>query len=393
MYKKLDFVKRTKLSAGTTLIKFGENVELTAVYMGKCEDLSHSFKIDNAKLDFEITKILWKSCSGDKEYDVTNRYDKSKKTFLSLFPPNLFTHKFFTFYISANIQLKKDHFAIYHLQIPVNQFENLKFDQSIKSEIVLPNHDNSKFTYYVTEIAKSKIELFIANPYDVEIQGKKGNFKAEYECKNDIDIEILFVFGQSYLNTKKIATSPQTAFDESPPQSRLGSRIPFELPNEPKLSNNIFPDAFLIASDKTKIPCHRCILAKFSNVFAELFNAISNHPVKINAKDFDAKTIQSALGFLYGKTDSIKGKENKIFKFAVKYNIKMLMDACCTYFEESVNPSNVCELIKIAYSNKFEKLKQKCLKILVEKKKEINPRKFAELPKNILIDFFTLFNL
>uniref|UniRef100_A0A914Q540 BTB domain-containing protein n=1 Tax=Panagrolaimus davidi TaxID=227884 RepID=A0A914Q540_9BILA len=71
----------------------------------------------------------------------------------------------------------------------------------------------------------------------------------------------------------------------------------------------------------------------------------------------------------------------------------MLMDACCTYFEESVNPSNVCELIKIAYSNNFEELKQKCLKILVEKKKEINPRKFAELPKNILIDFFTLFNL
>uniref|UniRef100_A0A914QMH2 BTB domain-containing protein n=1 Tax=Panagrolaimus davidi TaxID=227884 RepID=A0A914QMH2_9BILA len=347
MYKKFDFVRRTTLSTGTTLIKFGENVELTAVYVG---NRYNSFKIDNPKLDFEIKKII-----DDEERDITYRYDKSKKTFVPYLSSNSFEY---TFYISAIIQLKPVPSDIYHykLRIPADEFKNLKLDNLIKAEIVLTDHDNSKFTYYVTKIAPSTIELFIENPYDVEIQGKKGNFKAEYESKKDINVELSFVFGQSYLIMKKIATPSRikisknektkelqpneqfhNAIDGSPPQSRLGSPIPFELPNEPKLSNDIFPDAFLIASDKTEIPCHRCILAKFSGVFVELFNAISNHPVKINAEDFDAKTIQSALGFLYGKTDSIKGKENEVLKFALKYNIKMLKDSCIQKISKNSN--------------------------------------------------------
>uniref|UniRef100_A0A914QL57 BTB domain-containing protein n=1 Tax=Panagrolaimus davidi TaxID=227884 RepID=A0A914QL57_9BILA len=344
MYKKYDFVKSAVLSADTTLIKFGENVELTAIYVG---NRYNSFKIDNPKLDYEITKIL-----DDEEHDVTYRYDKSKK----IFDPYLSSKSFeYTFHISAIIQLKPVPSDIYHyqLRIPSNEFENLKLDNFIKAEIVLTDHENSKFTYFITKIAQSKIELFIENPYDIEIQGKKGNFKAEYESKKDIDVELSFVFGQSYLIMKKIATPPRTkiskneeikelqqnqqfhnAIDGSPPQSRPGSPIPFELPNEPKLSNELFPDAFLIASDKTKIPCHRYILAKFSNVFVELFNAISNHPAIINVEDFDAEIIKASVDFLYGKTDSIKGKEMEVFKFALKYNIKMLKDACCKYFEE-----------------------------------------------------------
>uniref|UniRef100_A0A914QPD7 BTB domain-containing protein n=1 Tax=Panagrolaimus davidi TaxID=227884 RepID=A0A914QPD7_9BILA len=395
MLIKFDFVKRTKLSADTTLINLLQDVELTVVYRGKFEDGYHSYKIENPKLDFEITKISYKKYFGDKEYDITNKYDKSKKTFVTYFPPDSSTENkyLYTFYISANIQLDPDRFAIYQLRIPANKFESLELHNFIEAEIILPDHYNLEFTYYVKKISPSKIELFIVNPYDVEIEGNNGHFSAEYESKKDIDVEILFVFGQSYLNTKKIGISPQTANDESRPQSRLGSPIPFQLPNELKLSNDIFPDAFLIASDKTKIPCHRCILAKFSNVFVELLNTISNLPAIINVEEFNAQTIQSALEFLYGKIDSIKGKENEIFKFAVKYNIKMLIDACCKYFEESVNPSNVCELIQIAYLHDFEELKQKFSKVLVEKKKEIDAKKIADLPKNILVEFLTLLNL
>uniref|UniRef100_A0A914PN18 BTB domain-containing protein n=1 Tax=Panagrolaimus davidi TaxID=227884 RepID=A0A914PN18_9BILA len=391
MLIKFDFVKRIQLSADTTLINLLQDVEMTVVYMGKCES-GYSFKIENPKLDFEITKISYKKYFGNTEYDITNKYDKSKKTFVTYFPPDSSTENkyLYTFYISANIQLDPDRFAIYQLRIPANKFESLELHNFIEAEIVLPDHDNLEFTYYVKKISPSKIELFIVNPYDVEIEGNNGHFSAEYESKKDIDVEILFVFGQSYLNTKKIGISPQNAIDESRPQSILGSPIPFELLNEPKFSNDIFPDAFLIASDKTKIPCHRCVLAKFSNVFVEILNTISNYPAIINVEDFDAETIKASMEFLYGKNESINGKEMEVCKFAVKYNIKMLMDACCLYFEESVNPSNVCELIQIAYSNNFEELKQKCLKILAEKRKQIDPRKYHDLPKNILIDAFCL---
>uniref|UniRef100_A0AC35GKW1 Uncharacterized protein n=1 Tax=Panagrolaimus sp. PS1159 TaxID=55785 RepID=A0AC35GKW1_9BILA len=129
--------------------------------MEKFEYGYHCFKIENPKLNFEITKISYTSYFGE-ECDITNRYDKSKKTFVTITSPNLFTY---TFYISANIQLKPDHFAIYQLRIPGDEFKNLKLYNFIKAEIVLPNHDNSKFTYYVKKISPSKVELLIQNRY------------------------------------------------------------------------------------------------------------------------------------------------------------------------------------------------------------------------------------
>uniref|UniRef100_A0A914PE00 Uncharacterized protein n=1 Tax=Panagrolaimus davidi TaxID=227884 RepID=A0A914PE00_9BILA len=78
----------------------------------------------------------------------------------------------------------------------------------------------------------------------------------------------------------------------------------------------------------------------------------------------------------------------KVFKFAVKFGIHDLIDECRSIFEESVDSTNVCEFIQIAYSNNFDELKQKCLKILAKKKEEIDSTKIAELPKNILSDAF-----
>uniref|UniRef100_A0A914PUT9 Uncharacterized protein n=1 Tax=Panagrolaimus davidi TaxID=227884 RepID=A0A914PUT9_9BILA len=162
MYKKFDFVKKTKLSAGKTFIKFGESAVLRAVYIGKFENGYHCFKIGNPKLDFEIMKIF-----DVVERDMTNKYDKSKKTFVTYLSPD----STYTFHISANIQLKPDRFTNYQLHIPADEFRNLKLRNFIEAEIVLPDHDNLKFTYYVKKIAPSKVELFIVNPYDVEIQG------------------------------------------------------------------------------------------------------------------------------------------------------------------------------------------------------------------------------
>uniref|UniRef100_A0A914PK95 BTB domain-containing protein n=1 Tax=Panagrolaimus davidi TaxID=227884 RepID=A0A914PK95_9BILA len=78
----------------------------------------------------------------------------------------------------------------------------------------------------------------------------------------------------------------------------------------------------------------------------------------------------------------------EVFKFAVKFGIQDLIDACVSYFEESVDSTNVCEFVQIAYSYNFEDLKQKCLKILVEKKEEMDSTKIAELDKNILFDVY-----
>uniref|UniRef100_A0A914PH62 Uncharacterized protein n=1 Tax=Panagrolaimus davidi TaxID=227884 RepID=A0A914PH62_9BILA len=107
-------------------------------------------------------------------------------------------------------------------------------------------------------------------------------------------------------------------------------------------------------------------------------------------KDFDVDTITAALDFMRFKPDSIVGKEFSILEFATKYNIPKLMESCsinANYL--TVTKTNVIEFIQIAYDYNLEKLKQKCLKFLAEKKKEIDIAK-SKLPYNILIDLINV---
>uniref|UniRef100_A0A914PWQ6 BTB domain-containing protein n=1 Tax=Panagrolaimus davidi TaxID=227884 RepID=A0A914PWQ6_9BILA len=137
-----------------------------------------------------------------------------------------------------------------------------------------------------------------------------------------------------------------------------------------------------------EFPSHRNILAEFSDIFTKIFEETLETPVQIAANDFDAETIKSALNFLYDKSNAIIGKEMEVFKFAINFGIQHLIDACVSFFEQSVNPTNVCEFIQIAYSHNFEHLKQKCLRILAEKKEEMELTKIAKLPQNIFVDFY-----
>uniref|UniRef100_A0A914R542 BTB domain-containing protein n=1 Tax=Panagrolaimus davidi TaxID=227884 RepID=A0A914R542_9BILA len=188
-----------------------------------------------------------------------------------------------------------------------------------------------------------------------------------------------------------VSVAPQeSAIDDSRPESVIPSQI---LSNETTLlhkirSNNRYADVYFLTSNGEKFSAHRNILAAYSDIFVQIFDESSENPVEIHVNDFAVDTIQSALDFLYDKTDSINEKEKEVFKFAVKFGIQHLIDACVSFFKDSVNPTNVCEFIQIAYSNNFNELKQKCLQILVQKKEEIDPTKMAKLPSNILFDAF-----
>uniref|UniRef100_A0AC35F786 BTB domain-containing protein n=1 Tax=Panagrolaimus sp. PS1159 TaxID=55785 RepID=A0AC35F786_9BILA len=155
------------------------------------------------------------------------------------------------------------------------------------------------------------------------------------------------------------------------------------------MSNPQYSDVILLSSDNIKIPSHRCILAKYSKIFAKIFET-SEIPVKINVENFNAETIKAALNFLYDKSDSIFGKEMDVYKFAVNYDIHGLINACCSIFLESVNAENVCEYIQIGYSKNFEELKQKCKQIIIQNKREIDDTKLKALPKDILFDVFCI---
>uniref|UniRef100_A0A914Y578 BTB domain-containing protein n=1 Tax=Panagrolaimus superbus TaxID=310955 RepID=A0A914Y578_9BILA len=155
------------------------------------------------------------------------------------------------------------------------------------------------------------------------------------------------------------------------------------------MSNQKYYDVILISSDEIEIPSHCCILAKYSKIFEKIIDESSESPVKINVENYNAEIIEAALNFLYDKSDAIDGKEIEIFRFAIEYDIDDILNSWCSFFEKFVDPSNVCDYIQIAYSNNFEELKKKCLKFLIEKKKEIDSSNVADLPKNILSDLLT----
>uniref|UniRef100_A0A914P8D7 BTB domain-containing protein n=1 Tax=Panagrolaimus davidi TaxID=227884 RepID=A0A914P8D7_9BILA len=400
MIHKVNLVKKVKLSAlSKTTVKFDENLEFDVVL--KCIKGIGWFQIENVKGDLKITRITTPRFMGGNFFanpdEIDMVYDELKNTFVGACVIN--SH--YTFYITANIKMKETNIEKYKLYFCSEKLCLLKPNEFIRRQIILPGISFDVLTCYIKKIQKNEltgndIEVHIENPYNVEIEGEKGDLKTEQSSMEDIDLRLTIVYDplitmkplQPFVKTN----AQETLISESRPQSTLPSESTKEVNSYwyEIMSNERYSDAFLIASNKTKVSSHRCVLAEHSQIFAKIIDETSELPVTINVEEFNAEIIKASMDFLYGKNDSIKRKENEIFKFAVKYNIKMLMDACCTFFEESVNPANVCEFIQIAYLYNFEELKQKCLKVLAEKKKEIDPRKFADLSKNILIDAFCL---
>uniref|UniRef100_A0A914PQU0 Uncharacterized protein n=1 Tax=Panagrolaimus davidi TaxID=227884 RepID=A0A914PQU0_9BILA len=162
MLHKVDFVQTAVLSADSTVIKFAENYEFTVVYK---PELS-CFKIENAKGDFKIETVSLRR-SGDN-FECFTSVDKiyaskNRKSYV------------YSFYISANIEMKEICAVNYQLHIPIAHLQALKLFEFLKYEILLPEYNGLKFTYYIKKINTSSvedIEMHIENPYDVEIQVK-----------------------------------------------------------------------------------------------------------------------------------------------------------------------------------------------------------------------------
>uniref|UniRef100_A0A914QWJ2 BTB domain-containing protein n=1 Tax=Panagrolaimus davidi TaxID=227884 RepID=A0A914QWJ2_9BILA len=391
MLQQINFVRTAQLAKYSEII-ISDNLEFTLYRY------SYTHEIRDVKGNFEFTKITETYSNGvPKEL----KYDKSSSKFIA---SDVSLTNTLTFYITAMVEMTKmkEMCAVkYELQIPSARLQCLKICEYFTKVFILPDYDSLKFTCYVKKISESKqndIRTQIKNPYNVEIQGKKGDYNFVCDSTKNIDLPLLFTFCSDEIlvleesenpNSNELHGLPQeSSVDESRPESV----IPW-FSSKPTIlhklaTKNLFADVYFISSDGEKISSHRCILAASSDIFLKIFEESTEFPIQITANDFDAETIQSALNFLYDKSDSIIGKEMKVFKFAVKFGIQILIDACVSIFEESVSPSNVCEFIQIAYSNNFDELKQKCLKILAEKKEEIDPTKMAKLPSNIVVDAF-----
>uniref|UniRef100_A0AC35FKA4 BTB domain-containing protein n=1 Tax=Panagrolaimus sp. PS1159 TaxID=55785 RepID=A0AC35FKA4_9BILA len=358
MFRQINFVRTVQLAEySEMLIKISDNLEFTL------NRYLWNHEIYNVKGNFEITRITEFYGNGQpKEL----KYNKSSTSFVA---SNGFVTTILTFYITAMVEMTKEikEMCVKHeLQIPSARLKCLKICNYFTKEFILPGYDGLKLTYKFFRDSTKNIFLPLLYTFYTD--------------------EIPIIEETTPTSNGLHGLPQESSIDESRPESVILSKAATLL--HKLATNHRYADVFFIVSDEQKIPSHRNILAEFSNNFAAIFEESTKIPVNIHVNDFDAETIQSALNFLYDKSDSVKGKEMKVFKFAVKFGIQILIDECRSFFEESVDSTNVCEFIQIAYSNNFDELKQKCLKILAEKKEEISKAVLDELPKNIIVDAF-----
>uniref|UniRef100_A0A914PMX1 BTB domain-containing protein n=1 Tax=Panagrolaimus davidi TaxID=227884 RepID=A0A914PMX1_9BILA len=157
------------------------------------------------------------------------------------------------------------------------------------------------------------------------------------------------------------------------------------------LTDTKFYDVILVASDGTKIPAHRNVLSFYSLDYNEIFEKSTELPVRLEMNHFDVGTIQAALDFMRFKPDSIVGKELALFKFAAKYNIPELMESCTTNADKlEITNSNVVEYVHLAYDYNLKELKEKCLKVFAENKKELDVVLWKGLPNNVFVDLINI---
>uniref|UniRef100_A0A914QGH1 BTB domain-containing protein n=1 Tax=Panagrolaimus davidi TaxID=227884 RepID=A0A914QGH1_9BILA len=409
MTPKVTLVTQSELSLYLkTTITFDKNFEFI-VNPIKDSDGKKYFIIEDVKGDLEITSVKRRLHSGSGG-PICCGYDDTTKIFS--YDENYDIYKYF-FIFTISVNMKKVTSVTYQLQIPAARMHFLEIHEFFESKIVLPDFGDLAFPYTVKKSIKPNIfEINIENPHNARINGTKADYMFEHLCVypvKDVNVCLSFIFESTVISetghnvTKNNESAKVSSNDTTKSQKRKSSAkendernsqpLPKKFKNDPPkwyeiMSNKKYSDVTLISSDNIQIPSHRCVLSKHSQIFAKIIDETSELPITINIEGFNGETIQAASDILYDKTDSINGKEMEIFKFAERYDIQNIMDACCSYFEEFVDVTNVCEYIQIAYSKNFEELKQKCLKILVEKKKEIDASKFADLPKNILIDAF-----
>uniref|UniRef100_A0AC34FXJ3 BTB domain-containing protein n=1 Tax=Panagrolaimus sp. ES5 TaxID=591445 RepID=A0AC34FXJ3_9BILA len=193
------------------------------------------------------------------------------------------------------------------------------------------------------------------------------------------------------IQTKVAETSPQAIAAAIPTTTPASSNASPSLQHSKlyqSLTDKKYHDVILVASGGSEITTHRCILAKYSSHFANIFEQTKELPIKISINDFDLKTIQAAVDFMFGKPDAINKKQFSLFKFAAEYNIPDLLKECCAFVVQRtcyLLSSGIWSYIKIAYQYNLEELKQKLLKIMIKKRKEI-ASKWDELPKKVIID-------
>uniref|UniRef100_A0A914PBA7 Uncharacterized protein n=1 Tax=Panagrolaimus davidi TaxID=227884 RepID=A0A914PBA7_9BILA len=193
------------------VVLFEEGIQFTVVSIGVLNDNTIDCRLEDFSVDLEITEAKYRNGDG-------NIYDEKTKTF------KCSLNKYITFSISTNIEFKEvDYVKVQHkLEFPYSRIELLDMFNYYPLDFELPGYEYLKFKSYIRKIKKGEVTLTIENPYDLRLNGKKGNFESISYGSYDINLWLTFIFDPRTVNK----TAEEHSVIESRPDSVLSSATP-----------------------------------------------------------------------------------------------------------------------------------------------------------------------
>uniref|UniRef100_A0AC35GQ95 BTB domain-containing protein n=1 Tax=Panagrolaimus sp. PS1159 TaxID=55785 RepID=A0AC35GQ95_9BILA len=294
----------------------------------------YAFHIQDEKGDFEILKIQSPAGyypSGQSMSAQNIIYDQINKRFTWQQDGT------FTFTILTDVEFEKTDKKDSFVEVPFELFVSSEYMKSMKlyeyaeDYIKLPGYKNLKFKRYIKKIKEKFVEIFIENPFEIEIgpvtlnstvcKGNKDDYKVmvnESGIEQNFCQKLFFLFSLEDLKkfNAQIQKTPNNDVTISTTPA-LNCTVNLEKPIFYEImSSTKYADVHLYTSDGTIIPTHRCVLSKYSVIFDKMFEKSKEIPVKVQFEQFDVDTVTAALNFCYGKTDCIQGKASKLLEFA-----------------------------------------------------------------------------
>lgn len=139
----------------------------------------------------------------------------------------------------------------------------------------------------------------------------------------------------------------------------------------------LHPDVELVPKNGPPIHAHRVVMATKSSVFKSMFEADEckgTHTGAIPIPEMSHDELRCLLEFLYSGSiseEKIEQHGHVLFIAADKYNIPFLSKICEAHISNSINPSNVLDVLELATMCSATSLKEIAVNTIVKHHDEI----------------------
>lgn len=169
------------------------------------------------------------------------------------------------------------------------------------------------------------------------------------------------------------------SFEYFTPENKLWFRISItnlssrsvhqqNMPREEKFLSEYFfgktCDIIVRTADNAELNVHKSVLMENSEVFKLIFTIEINKKI-VDICDFNEATVTELLRFIYyKKVENIGPIINELFRMAVKYEIRGLVDRCVEEIERYLTRSSIFKMMQISETLKHHELMKVCAKFI-----------------------------